>query len=87
MTSPVTKSSFPRTLHSSNDSISITVAATVQQQQAATAASPAVATGTATTTTPSPNVGPRLKVALRKFSGEEANWDEWHKVTRHRPEY
>ena len=56
---------------------------TVQQQQqvaaAATAASPAV-TKTATATTPSPTDGSRLKVELRKFSGEEADCDEWHKM-------
>ena len=62
--------------------ISVTVAATVPQQQAtvvATAASPA-ATVMATTTTLSPNDGSRLKVELQKLSGEEADWDDWHKV-------
>ena len=62
--------------------ISIAVAAMIQQQQAAaeaTAVSPA-AIGMATATTPSSNDGPRLKVELRKFSGEEADWDEWYKV-------
>ena len=62
--------------------ISVAVAATVQQQQAAAGANaaPPAATGTATATTSSPNDGPRLKVTLRKFSGKEADWDEWHKV-------
>ena len=61
---------------------SVIVATTVQKQQAsttATAASPA-AMGTATARTLSPNDRPRLKVELQTFSGEEADWDEWHKV-------
>ena len=33
-----------------------------------------------TATTPSPNDRPRLKVELRKLSGEEADWNKWHKV-------
>ena len=56
--------------------------ATIQKQQAtatATAASPA-ATGTATARTLSPNDRLRLKVKLQTFSGEEADWVEWHKV-------
>ena len=62
--------------------ISVTVAATVQQQQAAAAAidAPPSATGTSTATMLSPNDGPSLKVELRKFSGEGADWDESHKV-------
>ena len=62
--------------------ISVNVAATVQQQQATTAATVAspTATETPTTTTLSPNDDPRFKVELQKFSGEEEDWDEWHKV-------
>ena len=62
--------------------ISVTVAATVQQQQAAAAATdaPPSATGTSPAKTLSPNDGPSLKVELHKFSGEEADWDESHKV-------
>ena len=55
----------------------------MRQQQQAAAAAPAAssaATGTAKATTPSPNNGPRLKVELRKFSGEKADLEEWHKV-------
>ena len=62
--------------------ISVTAAATVKEQQAATvptAVSP-TATGMTTATTPSLNDGPRLKGKLREFSGEKADWDEWHKV-------
>ena len=62
--------------------IFVAVAATVQKQQATaavTTASPA-ATGTATATTLSLNDSPRPKVELKMFSGEEADWDKWHKV-------
>ena len=61
--------------------ISVTVVVKVQQRQAseATATSPA-ATGTVTATTPSPTNGPWLKVELKKFSGKEADRDEWHKM-------
>ena len=29
--------------------------------------------------TPQQTDGPRMKVELRAFSGEEADWEEWHK--------
>ena len=66
----------------SGEFVSFTVAATVQKQQATASATTAslTATGTATATTLSLNDGPSLKVELRTFSGQEAHWDEWHKV-------
>ena len=62
--------------------IFVTVAATVQKWQATATAFPAspAATGTPTATTLLPNDGPRLKVELTMFSGEETDWDTWHKV-------
>ena len=62
--------------------ISVTAAALVQQQQAAaavTTTSPAPKRMTPATTLSS-NDGSRLMMELRKFSGEEADWDKWHKM-------
>ena len=62
--------------------ISVTVSATGHKQQATAAATAAfpVETGTATATTLRPNDGPRLKMEQQKFSMEEEDLDEWHKV-------
>ena len=62
--------------------IFVPVAATVQKSQATATATPSspAATGTPAAATLLPNDGPRLKVKLTMFSGEETDCDTWHKV-------